>query len=59
MTPIPLKMTTLVRPSPCKPKPDITHSNETHMSNRTQLALLLQEVGALPASYALKEKEAA
>jgi hypothetical protein len=29
------------------------------MSNRTQLALLLEEVGALPASYALKEKEAA
>jgi len=59
MTPIPLKMTTPVRPSPCKPEPDITHSNETYMSNRTQLALLLEEAGALPASYALKEKEAA
>ena len=53
MTPIPMKMTTPVRPSPCKPEPDITHSNETHMSNRTQLALLLEEVGALPASYAV------
>ena len=59
MTPIPWKMTTPVRPSSCKPKPDITHSNETYMSNRTQLALLLEEVGALPASYALKAKEAA
>jgi len=59
MTPNPMKMATPVRPSPCKPEPDITHSNETHMSNRTQLALLLEEVGALPASYALKEKEAA
>jgi len=59
MTPIPMKMTTPVRPSPCKPEPDITHSNETHMSNRTQLALLLEEVGALPASYAVKAKEAA
>jgi hypothetical protein len=59
MTPIPLKMTTPVRPSPCKPEPDITHSNETHMSNRTQLALLPEEVGALPASYALEAKEAA
>ena len=59
MTPIPMKMATPVRPSSCKPEPDITHSNEIHMSNRTQLALLLEEVGALPASYALKEKEAA
>ncbi|MCA3336522.1 MAG: hypothetical protein INF55_17305 [Roseomonas sp.] len=59
MTPNPMKMATPVRPSSCKPKPDITHSNETHMSNRTQLALLLEEVGALPASYALEAKEAA
>ncbi len=59
MTPNPMKMTTPVRPSSCKPKPDITRSNEIHMSNRTQLALLLEEVGALPASYALKVKEAA
>ena len=59
MTPIPMKLATPVRPSPWKITPDITHPNETHMSNRTQLALLLEEVGALPASYALKEKEAA
>jgi hypothetical protein len=59
MTPIPMKMATPVRPSSCKPEPDITHSNETHMSNRTQLALLLEEVGALPASYAVKAKETA
>jgi hypothetical protein len=59
MTPNLMKMATPVRPSSCKPEPDITQSNETHMSNRTQLALLLEEVGALPASYALKAKEAA
>ncbi|MCA3284746.1 MAG: hypothetical protein ING16_18010 [Roseomonas sp.] len=70
MTPIPLKMTTLVRSSPCKPEPDITHSNETHMSNRTQLAQLREidaaQAARLPVdhlalrpSYALKEKEAA
>jgi hypothetical protein len=59
MTPIPMKMATPVRPSSRKPEPDITHSNETHMSNRTQLALLLEEVGALPASYAVKAKETA
>jgi hypothetical protein len=58
MTPIPLKMTTLVRPSPCKPKPDITHSNETHMSNRTQPAQL-REMATGRASYALEAKEAA
>jgi hypothetical protein len=29
------------------------------MSNRNQLALLLEEVGALPASYAVKAKETA
>jgi hypothetical protein len=52
-------MTTPVRRSSCKPEPDITHSNETHMSNRTQLALLLEEADALPASYALEAKEAA
>jgi hypothetical protein len=59
MTSIPMKMATPVRPSSRKPEPDITHSNETHMSNRTQLALLLEEVGALPASYAVKAKETA
>jgi len=59
MTPIPMKMATPVRPSSCKPEPDITHSNETHMSNRTQLAPLLDEVGALRPSYALEAKEAA
>jgi hypothetical protein len=58
MTPIPLKMTTPVRPSPCKPKPDITHSNETYMSNRTQLAQLRTLATGRP-SYALKAKEAA
>jgi hypothetical protein len=58
MTPIPLKMTTPVRPSSCKPKPDITHSNETYMSNRTQLAQLREMATGRP-SYALKEKEAA
>ena len=58
MTPIPLKMTTLVRPSPCKPKPDITHSNETHMSNRTQLAQL-RTLATGRSSYAVKAKEAA
>ena len=39
MTPIPMKMTTPVRPSPCKPEPDITHSNETYMSNRIPAGL--------------------
>ena len=58
MTPIPLKMATLVRPSPCKPEPDITHSNEIHMSNHTQLAQL-REMATGRASYALKAKEAA
>ena len=58
MTPIPLKMTTPVRPPSCKPEPDITHSNETHMSNRTQLAQL-REMATGRASYALKVKEAA
>ena len=58
MTPIPLKMTTPVRPSPCKPKPDITHSNETHMINRTQLAQW-REMATGRASCALKAKEAA
>ena len=58
MTPIPLKMTTPVRPSSCKPKPDIAHSNETYMSNRTQLAQL-REMATGRASYALKVKEAA
>jgi hypothetical protein len=58
MTPIPIKMTTPVRPSPCKPKPDITHSNETYMSNRTQLAQLRTLATGRP-SYALKAKEAA
>ena len=70
MTPIPMKMTTPVRPSSCKPQPDITHSNETQMSNRNQLAHLRQidaaQAARLPVdhlalrpSYALKEKEAA
>lgn len=58
MTPIPLKMTTPVRPSPCKPEPDITHSNETHMSNRTQLAQLRTLATGRP-SYAFEAKEAA
>ena len=70
MTPNPMKMATPVRPSSCKPKPDITHSNETHMSNRTQLAQsremdaaqaarLPVDHPALRPSYALKVKEAA
>jgi hypothetical protein len=78
MTPNPMKMATPVRPSSCKPEPDITHSKETQMSNRSQLAqlremdaaqaaplpvdhlaLLLEEVGTLRASYALEAKEAA
>ncbi len=59
MTPIPMKMATPVRPSSWKITPDITHSNETYMSNRTQLALLLEEVSALRPSYALEAKEAA
>ncbi|MCA3402612.1 MAG: hypothetical protein INF76_03440 [Roseomonas sp.] len=58
MTPNPMKMATLVRPSSCKPEPDISHSNETHMSNRTQLAQL-REMAPGRASYALKAKEAA
>ena len=53
-----MKMTTPVRPSPCKPEPDITHSNETHMSNRTQLAQL-REMATGRASYALEAKETA
>jgi hypothetical protein len=53
-----MKMTTPVRPSPCKPEPDITHSNETHMSNRTQLAQLRTLATGRP-SYALEAKEAA
>jgi hypothetical protein len=58
MTLIPLKTTTPVRPSSCKPKPDITHSNETHMSNRTQLAQL-RTLATGRSSYALEVKEAA
>jgi hypothetical protein len=58
MTPNPMKMATPVRPSPCKPEPDITHSNETHMSNRTQLAQLRTLATGRP-SYALEAKEAA
>ena len=58
MTPIPMKMTTPVRPSPCKPEPDITHSNETYMSKRTQLAQLRALATGRP-SYALEAKEAA
>ena len=58
MTPIPMKMATPVRPSPCKPEPDITHSNETHMSNHTQLAQL-REMATGRASYTLEAKEAA
>ncbi len=58
MTPIPMKMTTPVRPPSCKPEPDITHSNEIHMSNRTQLAQL-RTLARGCASYALKAKEAA
>ena len=58
MTPIPLKMATSVRPSSCKPEPDITHSNEIHMSNRTQLAQLREMATGRP-SYALEAKEAA
>jgi hypothetical protein len=51
-------MTTPVRPSSCKPQPDITHSNETHMSNRTQPAQL-REMATGRASYALEAKETA
>ncbi|MFN8891248.1 MAG: hypothetical protein ACK5WA_02665 [Alphaproteobacteria bacterium] len=58
MTPNPMKMATPVRPSPCKPEPDITHSNETYMSKRTQLAQLRTLATGRP-SYALKAKEAA
>ena len=58
MTPNPMKMTTPVRPPSCKPEPDITDSNETHMSNRTQLAELRTLATGRP-SYALKAKEAA
>ncbi|MFO0157233.1 MAG: hypothetical protein ACK52P_09445 [Alphaproteobacteria bacterium] len=53
-----MKMATPVRPSPCKPEPDITHSNETYMSKRTQLAQLRTLATGRP-SYALKAKEAA
>ena len=58
MTPIPLKMATPVRPSPCKPEPDITHSNETSMINRTQLAQW-REMATGRASYVLEAKETA
>ena len=58
MTPIPMKMTTPVRPPSCKPEPDITHSNETSMIIRTQLAQL-REMATGHASYALEAKEAA
>ena len=58
MTPNPMKMATPVRPSPCKPEPDITHSNETYMSNRTQRAQLRPLATGRP-SYALEAKEAA
>ena len=58
MTPNPMKMATPVRPSPCKPEPDITHSNETYMSKRTQLAQLRTLATGRP-SYALEAKEAA
>jgi hypothetical protein len=58
MTPNPMKMATPVRPSPCKPEPDITHSNETYMSNHTQLAQLREMATGRP-SYALEAKEAA
>jgi hypothetical protein len=58
MTPNPKKMATPVRPSSRKPEPDITHSNETYMSNRTQLAQLRTLATGRPA-YALKAKEAA
>ena len=58
MTPIPLKMTTPVRPPSCKQEPDITHSNETHMSNRTQLAQSRTLATGRP-SYALEAKETA
>lgn len=40
MTPNPMKMATPVRPSSWKITPDIPLSNETYMSNRTQLAQL-------------------
>jgi hypothetical protein len=56
MTPIPMKMATPVRPSSCKPEPDITHSNETYMSNRTQLAQLRTLATGRP-SDALEAKE--
>ena len=58
MTPIPMKMATPVRPSSCKPEPDIPHPNETYMSNRTQLAHLRTLATGRP-SYALEAKEAA
>ena len=57
MTHILMKMTTPVRPPSCKPEPDITHSNETYMSNHTQLAQL-REMATGRASYTLKAKEA-
>jgi hypothetical protein len=58
MTPIPMKMATPVRPSSWNVTPDITHPNETYMSNRTQLAQL-REMATGRASYALVAKEAA
>ena len=58
MTPNPMKMTTPVRPPSCKPEPDITHSNEINMSNRTQPAQL-RTLARGRASHALKAKEAA
>jgi hypothetical protein len=58
MTPNLMKMATPVRPSLCKPEPDIPLSNETYMSNRTQLAQLRTLAMGRP-SYAPKEKEAA
>ena len=58
MTPNPMKMATPVRPSSCKPEPDITHSNEISMINRTKLAQW-REMATGRASYALKVKEAA
>ena len=58
MTPNLMKMATPVRPSSCKPEPDITHSNETYMSKRTQLAQSREMATGRP-SYALEAKEAA
>jgi hypothetical protein len=58
MTPNPMKMATPVRPSSWKITPDIPLSNETYMSNRTQLAQLRTLATGRP-SYALEAKEAA